>query len=118
MSLPLHPEILQAAYDYFRTTRPFRQWNLPEGEDVKFKLIKDPANVGFYNTINGNHVIAVNPKYVGRTQSLMELMAHEMIHMHQRLTKTETGNTEHNNAFVKLAERVCKYHGFDPKQFV
>lgn len=118
MSLSLHPEILQASYDYLRTTRPFRQWNLPEGEDVKFKVIKDPANVGLYSCKNGVHLIEVNNKYIGRTEALMELMAHEMIHMHQKMTRTETSGVQHNQAYVKSAAMVCKYHGFDERLFV
>ena len=44
-------------------------------------------------------------------------MAHEMIHMRQRLTKTETKGAEHNAEFHQLAKLVCRRLGFDLGQF-
>jgi hypothetical protein len=43
-------------------------------------------------------------------------MAHEMIHLHQRVTGMEN-SAQHNAAFRKLAAHVCRLHGFDPKAF-
>jgi hypothetical protein len=40
-----------------------------------------------------------------------------MVHLHQRDIGTETPGVVHNYAFHKLAARVCKHHGFDPKLF-
>lgn len=43
-------------------------------------------------------------------------MAHEMIHLHQHLRKTET-RAQHNAEFKRLAAQVCAQHIFDPKSF-
>lgn len=117
MTLPLDPETLAAAYDYLRTTPPFSRWNLPESEDVVFKAAITPRHHGWYDRKKRKHILAVSRGSVGHTTSLMETMAHEMCHLFQALTKTETPGTEHNAAFLKLVVQVCRYHGFDPKAF-
>lgn len=117
MSLPLNPEILEQAYEYLRATPPFREWNLPEGEDVTFKVARDRTLQGWYRMEGDTHVIAVSSHLIGRTHSLIELMAHEMVHLHQRSANMETRDAQHNAAFLKLAERVARIHGFDPKLF-
>lgn len=117
MSLPLTPETLEAAYEYLRTTPPFSSWNLPEGEDVKFVVIKSKTDAGWHKVENGKDIIAASEACIGRTLSLLELMAHEMVHMHQRDVKTETPGVTHNRSFTLLAKRVCRFHGFDPKLF-
>jgi len=50
----------------------------------------------------------------------MMFMSHEMIHLHLEATGMESRSGDantHNMAFRKLAARVCKLHGFDPKAF-
>jgi hypothetical protein len=47
----------------------------------------------------------------------MAVMAHEMVHLHQRDVCMETPGAQHNAAFNKLAAKVCRLHGFDPKLF-
>lgn len=114
----LTPKSLEAAYDYLRTTPPFKKWNLPEGEDMKFIVSRSNQTCGSYTSDNlGNHYISISQKLIGHTHNLIGTMAHEMVHLHQRLTKMETKGVQHNGAFLKLGERVCKVHGFDPKLF-
>lgn len=117
MTLPLHPEILAGAYDYLKTTPPFNRWNLPESEDVLFIVTRSKKVMGTHSTQNGRHVIEVSRFKVGYTGTLMALMAHEIIHLHQNAVGMETKGVEHNAAFDKLAKHVCKYHGFDPHEF-
>lgn len=117
MSLPLNPETLAAAYDFLRTTPPFNGWNLPEGDDLTFKVIKDPALRGSYRRDRKNrHVISISAASIGFTESLVETMSHEMIHLHEALTGLETA-AQHGAAFHKYADQVCKVHGFDRKLF-
>lgn len=116
VSLPLTRETLAAAYDYLKTTPPFSHWNLPDSEDIKFKVTKHTDRYGHHCQLNAKHEVAISTRYVGRTQSLMESMAHEMIHIHQEESRSAT-SSEHNAAFHKYAAVVCKYHGFDPKTF-
>lgn len=118
MSLPLSSDVLAAAYEYLSTTQPFSEWNLPDSEDVKFRVIKAPDVRGWYLLgHDGSHTIAVSSRCIGRTQSLIETMAHEMVHLHQGDVKMDTPGAQHNRAFWKLADSVCGFHGFDPKLF-
>lgn len=117
MTLPLDPEMLAAAYDYLCTTPPFREWNMPHSEDVKFVVVKSKTDAGWHKIENGVDIIGVSSANIGRTLSLMELLAHEMVHVHQRAVGTETPQVKHNRAFNMMAAQVCKFHGFDPKLF-
>jgi hypothetical protein len=117
MALPLTREMLEQAYEYLCVTPPFRGWNLPHGEDIKFRVIRSKDFCGYHEVAKGTHIIAISTRCIGRTDSLMVTMAHEMIHTHQWITSMETTGVVHNTAFKKLAARVCAIHGFDPKLF-
>jgi hypothetical protein len=116
-SLPLTPDTLRAAYNYLNETPPFCRWNLPEGDDVEFRVIRSKSDAGWHMIVDSKDIIAVSSATIGRTQSLMEVMAHEMVHLHQRRIGTETAGTMHNRAFYLLSAQVCRFHGFDPKLF-
>ena len=117
MTLPLTPHMLEAAYEYLRTTPPFSGWRLPHADAVEFHVIRTPAVCGWH-IAGETPTIAISTGRIGWTQALMETMAHEMIHLFQARRRSETPRTEHNAEFVRLAARVCDYHGFDPKLFI
>ena len=114
MTLPLSPEILRAAYDYLNATPPFARWNLPDSDDVSFKVAKDRSHAGWHEVDRKKHLIAISSYHVAHSHTLLVIMAHEMIHLHQVHSGMSQGG-EHNRAFDKLKFRVAKYHGFDPK---
>jgi hypothetical protein len=117
MTLALNPEVLAAAYEYLRVTEPFRRWNLPDSEDIKFHVIRNIALRGFYRRDRYNrHSISISSNCIGFSESLIEAMAHEMIHLHENMTGLET-NAIHGAAWHKFADIVCKIHGFDRKLF-
>lgn len=116
MTLPLTPEILRAAYDFLAVTPPFNKWNLPEGEDVAFQVMRSTVLHGSYDQETGRHRIRISGNTHGHTASLLVTLAHEMIHLHEQQAGMAT-TAQHTAAFRKLAERVCKFHGFDPKMF-
>jgi hypothetical protein len=116
MTLPLTPEMLRAAYDYLNTTPPFSRWNLPDGEDVVFHVVRDRAVRGWYQWRDDKHHIAVSSRNIGYTSGLMDVMAHEMVHLHERHCGA-CGSAEHSAAFHRWAGQVCRIHGFDPKAF-
>lgn len=116
MTLPLTPDILRAAYDYLNSTPPFARWNLPDSDDVKFVVSKHKQFAGWHEADRKKHTIAISIVYVGHTHTLLAIMAHEMVHLHQVHSGMHTGG-EHNRAFAKLAQRVAAIHGFDPKMF-
>jgi hypothetical protein len=120
MALHLTPEMLAAAYEYLRTTPPFRRWGLPEADEIEFvvtQVLKPQAAYEKYRHVN-EHRISVSNARIGTSANLIDVMAHEMIHLYQEIKKTTTGNTEHNAEFDRLAKLVCRHHGFDPKNFI
>lgn len=116
MTLRLTPETLRAAYDFLCTTEPFNRWNLPDSEDVVFRVVKDRTVFGWYNKIGGRHVIAASSSKISHTDTLMMTIGHELIHVHENNTKS-CGRGEHSAAFMKWAAQVSKVHGWDPKAF-
>lgn len=116
MTLPLSTETLRAAYDYLATTPPFSRWNMPDSEDVRFRVTRHKDRYGHYIRVGGKHEIVISASHVGRTEKLIEVMAHEMVHLHQAEACMETPS-QHNMAFRRLAAAVCKAHGFDEKVF-
>ncbi len=112
----LTPDILCGAYDFMRLTPPFRRWKLPCGEEVEFRVGAPTDLRGWHirsPMLDGHHVVGVSKACIGRVDSLMAVMAHEMIHVRQSERRTETRNTIHNAEFRYLARLVCKHHGFD-----
>ncbi len=110
------PHMMAGAYDFLCVCRPFKGWKLPDSESVEFRVIR---NLGYYGYFQFNKVpiIGVNDEGVGHTESLLKIVAHEMIHMHQYFSRLETKGEVHNDNFQKLADRVCRLHGWDSKMF-
>ena len=119
--IPITTETIAAAYEYLRTTPPFNKWNLPECDDITFKVANDPHHIGWHR-VDGRgskrkHLIAISSKCVGHTQSLMATVSHEAIHLYMASTGMDRGVGEHGAAFQKIAAKVCGIHGFDHKAF-
>jgi predicted SprT family Zn-dependent metalloprotease len=114
VTLPLTPEILAATYGFLRVTPPFNRWKLPPAGDVKFRVMRTKQFMGQHFLEPEGHVIDVSAQKVGYTRALILTIAHEMVHMaqHERgLPRT------HNADFERMTAQVCKFHGFDPKEF-
>lgn len=113
----LHLTLLAQTYDRLRSTPPFDRWNLPEPEDVLFKVGHTPLLRGEYSrTTDGRHVIMISDATIGSLHWLDMTMAHEMIHLYQGNVGMETA-ASHNKAFQKLADRVSSIHTWDRKIF-
>lgn len=109
------PDILAAAYDFLRTTEPFKNWKLPEAEEVGFGVVRDPSIFADIEIgAGGVPVIRVSEARNGHAVTLLATLSHEMIHLRQ-FQLGDSGN--HNFLFQKLARRVCAAHGFDIKAF-
>ena len=116
MTLPLTPDMLHGAYEYLRTTPPFKGWRLPDADEVEFNITTSKDTMGSHQTYtaDNSHIVSVSGTLVGHSLTLLVTVAHEMVHMRQwRLRK----RCDHGPEFVRLAARVCKYHGFDPRGF-
>lgn len=114
----LTPTMLEAAYEYLKTTPPFRRWKLPSADHVEFRVTRDQNVLGYYqpHDKDGRHIVGISAAKIDRTETLMETMAHEMVHLRQHLTRSAS-NGGHNVEFQRIGAQVCKQHGFNPKFF-
>jgi SprT-like family len=117
VTLPINADVLRGCYNFLNETEPFRRWNLPDGEDVRFVVTRSRSNAGRHWTENDKHIIEISGALLGHTHSLIEIMAHEMVHAHERRNKGASSCGEHGASFKRWAGAVCRYHGFDPKYF-
>jgi len=114
MSLTITPELLAAAYEYLRVSKPFCRWKLPHADEIQFHVIRAKDKHGDYSK-NIDHIIRVSESTIGHTDGLMKVLAHEIIHLHQ----CELGDSaNHNPEFTKCAKSICKEHGWSLKDFV
>ena len=116
-SLQLTPLMIRSCYDFLNTTEPFLEWNLPDSDDIIFRVGKDASCYGWHLLRNGRHTIVVSSATVGHTLQLVTTVSHEMIHIHEHIAKTATRGVKHNRAFAKYSAIVARIHGFDPKGF-
>lgn len=117
MTVLLNRDALRAAYDFLCETPPFCKWNLPDSDEIEFKVCKDRALQGWHLIDGKKRTIAVSSGSVGHTATMLEVMAHEMIHVHESHSNACSRGAEHSAAFKRWAAQVCKIHGFDPKSF-
>lgn len=113
----LNTRSLPAAYEYLRSTPPFHRWNMPHADHVVFLVISRPDFYGVYTRVlrTKDHEIQISIRRVGTTETLIETMAHEMVHLSQDQDGTDTPGAEHNADFWRRWRIVSRFHGFDPK---
>ena len=115
MTLRLTPALIRATYEALCETTPFDRWNLPDADDLKFKVSRNAREYGCVETAGPDVSLIVSEKTVGSWSTLLATVAHECIHLHQIGTGLEL---DHGPAFKKWAALVCKHHrDFDPKNF-
>lgn len=119
MTLPLTPEVIPAAYEFLRATRPFKAWRLPHADEIEFHATLSKSDFGEYTHLcrTEHRYILISSVHVRHTDTLIRVLAHEMIHLHQALRGTETAGSQHNAQFHRIAKRICDLHGFDVKAF-
>lgn len=106
------PDIMAAAYDFLRTTAPFKQWKLPPSDHVEFHVSHKRGLLGEAWYAGADvPAIAVSERGVSHTTTLIRVMAHEMVHISTREAFL------HSEEFHRRAASVCRHHGFDPKEF-
>lgn len=114
------PEQCAAVYDCLRAFVPFKAMRLPPADEVIFKVTNDRTKQGYCTILvdrSGGHEIGISNWWIGEFQSLVPIVAHEMIHMHQWIQRTDTPSM-HNAEFRRIARRVCKLFQWDYRQFV
>lgn len=118
MSLKLTPPILRSAYDLLAVTDPFIRWNLPDSEDIEFRVQKGRGQDARLWMQGTKFTIDISSAKNGHLDTMLSSMAHEMVHLHEARCKMRWRGTDHHGAaFRKWAAQVCKVHGFDPKLF-
>jgi hypothetical protein len=119
VTLPLTPHILAAAYEYLRTTPPFRGWKLPSADEVEFCVTQHRDRDGDHSRYHrtDEHIIRVSSYWVKTTDGLMQVVAHEMLHQRQERMNPAI-RRGHNPAFLRMAARVCAVHGWRAHDFV
>jgi hypothetical protein len=114
----LTPEMLVLAYALLRETPPYKAWKLPHPDDVAFAVSRTSDACGHFGvTEKGLPCIWISSAAVSRVDTLARIMAHEMLHLQQWVSKTDS-SASHNTDFKQKARKVCQLHGFDPKLFV
>jgi len=116
----LTPKRLAAVYECLRQYPPFNRYSLPPASGVEFGLVRKNDRSGDYIYFIRNldsHLIRVNPDWNGHFDSVVMTMAHEMLHLHQRVRRLDS-RTEHNADFRAKARRICTRFGWDFKRFV
>jgi hypothetical protein len=117
MTLPLTPQRLAATYECLRVFPPFNRLKLPD--DVKLIVSQHRDRFGQYTSdLRGEkHYISISAKKHGHFDSVVQTLAHEMIHLHQGVAKTYT-RAQHNSEFHRIAKRACRLFGWDAKTFI
>ena len=120
--LKLTPDMLERAYEYLRATPPFATWELPDADEISFRILSARDRFGHFRGRhrraqgeNGFSEIAISGHLVRSTDLLLATMAHEMSHLYQDETGAARGL--HNPQFRRLAKRVCTIHGFALSEF-
>lgn len=121
------PEMCRAAYEFFRTTLPYRRWRLPDAEQVVFKITDSGKIMGsvYYPSGKGQKIrprMEISERLNFCTDLLIRTIAHEMCHLRQfQLDGWHIVDPDkeygHGEDFKKLAKLVCRRHGFNPKTF-
>ena len=120
MTIKLTPTLMALAYDLLNETEPFKGYNLPDSDEVKFIVARFSSDFARYQWDGSHHTIFMSKNAIGHLSTLLEKTAHEMIHMHLEETGAESrsvGKDTHNGAFRICAMQVCKAHGWDYKAF-
>ena len=119
MALHLTPTVLKQAYELLSATEPFNKWNLPEGDDVVFRVLRTKATAAQIKTERGKKpIIWISVGCNGHINTVLSSLAHEMIHLHEVRCKVRSrGRDQHSAAFRQWAKQVCDAHGYDLKIF-
>lgn len=112
MAFPLTKELLSASYDLLLLTPPFVRWKMPPSDEITFSITRSIDTRGFATGIDK---IGISERNVGRFETLLPTMAHEMVHVYNHVKGHN--RSAHGAEFQRCAALVCKYHGFDPKMF-
>lgn len=117
MAIHITHQLLEHNYELLRMTPPFNRWGLPPADEVELHATHISENAqGEYYFKGGRHVIRVNPKRHKTLNSMQFTLAHEMCHLREYMLGHRKVGC-HGWMFNRLADSVCKHHGWDRGQF-
>lgn len=111
---PLTPQRLAAVYECLRAFPPFSGWDLPHSSQVAFTVNRSKNAQATYEPPNK---ICISAPFHGHYITLIQSMAHEMIHQHLYQQKCKTW-ANHGYEFNRKAKTVCRKYGWDYGQFI
>ena len=114
--IDLHPDHLEAAYEFLTRFEPFKSWDLPPAHEVEFTVYGNKVKCGDYVEESLQPHIRISNYFIGRIFSLLQVMAHEMTHLYQYQRKSNSKHY-HNAEFKALAKEICEIHGWDERLF-
>ncbi len=110
------PEQVAAVYDCLRAFPPFAGWRLPPSDEIEIHIGVQEDAYAIYHRTGDQHGITVSMLLVTDWSTLVETVAHEMVHLHQARAGTET-RAEHNREWRRLAAKVCASFGWNVERF-
>lgn len=114
----LTPDMIEAGYEFLRSTLPFRRWDLPHPDRIRFRVMVTTDRYGHWKgDVEGDTVgeLAISQNMPdARTCLLIQTIAHEMVHMRQEALRMRD---LHGRGFKSLAKTVCLRHGWDINEF-
>lgn len=123
MGIHISHELIEISYERLRTTPPFNKWKLPHADDVEFHAVHIQGNASAehsvihrFSTKAEHHLIRISPKRHSSLHMLDMTLAHEMCHMREYALGSRRMGC-HGKMFSRLADIVCRHHGFDRGQF-
>ena len=125
---PITLDVMRHSYELLAACPPFADWNLPPSSEVQFARTRKATVRGRYDswcdkghTKNPDKIkrcrISVNPRHIDDFDELLQVMAHEMIHVHEHRAGMRT-QADHSEAFLLIARDVCKRYGWRADTFV
>jgi hypothetical protein len=119
----LTPAIVEEMYNLLRACPPFRSWRLPPSDEVAFHITLSKKTFGkcVYDwddkhTRPPRFEFHASARCIRQLGTLTRFMAHEMIHMREYLTGVRD-DVKHGASFQRMADQVCRLHGFDRGEF-
>jgi hypothetical protein len=109
--------MIEAAYNFIRTTPPFKGWSLPPGEEVEFHATRHRDLDGKYEFGGKQHVITVSTALATDFTWMLQTVAHEMVHLSHQIKGLERRNP-HGSVFLRHAKTVCRLNGWPLETFI
>ena len=113
--MKLNATILRNLYSTLYCCDPFKRWNLPLPEEIRFIADDDTTTLGTYLHDSGDdqyqHTITISKARCGHIMTVLSTLCHEMIHMSRHKTDKWT---HHDAEFRRRAKIVGLELGLDP----